>query len=161
MWMGGGMAAAPVVFPAGLHQYMQRMVAAGPPPHVSSMPGTMPFMAPPPAVQGPTLPDPYAARYLAVDHHQPPPPPPMVAPPPYTVELLNLDEFTFSYAAAAAVQFADRFQQHCLQAAMGFYQLPNPATLPPPPSAVPAASPSDGILHKRYGTPQNVNLNVM
>ena len=133
MWMGGGMAAAaaPVVFPAGVHQYMQRMVA-GPPPHVASMPG-MPFMAPP-AVQGPPLPDLYA-RYLAVDHHLPPPPPPLVAPP-YTV------------------------QQHCLQGTtMGFYQRQNPA-LPPPP-AVPAASPADGILHKKYGTPQNVNVDVM
>ncbi|XP_066356298.1 transcription factor PHYTOCHROME INTERACTING FACTOR-LIKE 13-like [Miscanthus floridulus] len=127
MWMGGGMAAAaaPVVFPAGVHQYMQRMVA-GPPPHVASMPG-MPFMAPP-AVQGPPLPDLYA-RYLAVDHHLPPPPPPPPPPPlvapPYTV------------------------QQHCLQGTtMGFYQRQNPA-LPPPP-AVPAASPADGILHKKY-----------
>ncbi|XP_025805662.1 transcription factor PHYTOCHROME INTERACTING FACTOR-LIKE 13-like isoform X2 [Panicum hallii] len=70
--MGGGMAAAaaPVMFPAGVHQYMQRMVA---PSHVASMP-RMPFMAPP-AVQSPPGADPYA-RYLAVDHLQPPPPPP-------------------------------------------------------------------------------------
>jgi phytochrome-interacting factor 4 len=139
MWMGGGMAAAaaPVVFPAGVHQYMQRMVAGPPPHHVASMPG-MPFMAPPAAVHGPPppVPDLYT-RYLAVDHHHHlPPPPPMVAPPPYTV------------------------QQHCLQGTMGFYQRQNPA-LPPPPTAVPAGSPSDGILHKKYGTPQNVNVNVM
>ncbi|CAD6267017.1 unnamed protein product [Miscanthus lutarioriparius] len=127
MWMGGGMAAAaaPVVFPAGVHQYMQRMVAGPPPHHVASMPG-MPFMAPPAAVHGPPppVPDLYA-RYLALDHHLPPPPPPLVAPP-YTV------------------------QQHCLQGTMGFYQRQNPAQPPPPPTAVPAASPSDGILHKKY-----------
>ena len=79
MWMGGGMAAAaaPVMFPAGVHQYMQRMVAS---PHVASMP-RMPFLAPP-AVQSPPGGDPYA-HYLAVDHLQPPPPPaaaPMVPP---------------------------------------------------------------------------------
>lgn len=70
MWMGGGMAAAaaPVMFPAGVHQYMQRMVA--PPHHVASMP-RMPFVAPP-AVQSSPVADPYA-RYLAVDHLQPPP----------------------------------------------------------------------------------------
>ncbi|XP_039840214.1 transcription factor PHYTOCHROME INTERACTING FACTOR-LIKE 13-like isoform X2 [Panicum virgatum] len=69
MWMGGGMAAAaaPVMFPAGVHQYMQRMVAS---PHVASMP-RMPFLAPP-AVQSPPGADPYA-HYLAVDHLQPPP----------------------------------------------------------------------------------------
>ncbi|XP_021302233.1 transcription factor PIF4 isoform X1 [Sorghum bicolor] len=123
MWMGGGMAAAaaPVVFPAGVHQYMQRMVAAGPapPPHMASMPA-MPFMAPPPAVQAPPLPDLYA-RYLAVDHHLPPLPP-MVASP-YT---------------------------HCLQSAMGFYQRQNPALPPLPAVPAPAPSPSDGILHKKY-----------
>ncbi|OEL33452.1 Transcription factor PIF3 [Dichanthelium oligosanthes] len=72
MWMGGGMAAAaaPVMFPAGVHHYMQRMAVA--PPHVASMP-RMPFMAPP-AVQSPPGADPYT-RYLAVDHLQPPPPP--------------------------------------------------------------------------------------
>jgi phytochrome-interacting factor 4 len=67
-----------VMFPAGMHQYTQRMVA---PPHVASMP-RMPFMAPP-AVPSPPVADPYA-RYLAVDHLQappPPPPPPMVPPP--------------------------------------------------------------------------------
>jgi len=79
MWMGGGMAAsaaaAPVMLPAGVHQYMQRMVAS---PHVASMP-RMPFLAPP-AVQSPPGADPYA-RYLAVDHLQPPPqPPPPAAP---------------------------------------------------------------------------------
>ncbi|RLM99951.1 transcription factor PIF4-like isoform X2 [Panicum miliaceum] len=68
MWMAA--AAAPVMFPAGVHQYMQRMVA---PSHVASMP-RMPFMAPP-AVQSPPGADPYA-RYLAVDHLQPPPAPP-------------------------------------------------------------------------------------
>nr|CAB3466466.1 unnamed protein product [Digitaria exilis] len=70
MWMGGGMAAAaaPVMFPAGVHQYMQRMVA--PPHHVASMP-RMPFVAPP-AVQSSPVADPYA-RYLAVDQLQPPP----------------------------------------------------------------------------------------
>jgi phytochrome-interacting factor 4 len=151
MWMGGGMAAAaaPVVFPAGVHQYMQRMVAAGPapPPHMASMPA-MPFMAPPPAVQAPPLPDLYA-RYLAVDHHLPPLPP-MVASP-YTVELffptlMNLPIRT------PPLLFADRFQQHCLQSAMGFYQRQNPALPPLPAVPAPAPSPSDGILHKKYGT---------
>ncbi|XP_062202716.1 transcription factor PHYTOCHROME INTERACTING FACTOR-LIKE 13-like isoform X2 [Phragmites australis] len=71
MWMGGGMAAAaaaPVMFPAGVHQYMQRM---------ASMP-RMPFMAwpavqSPPVGHMPAVADPYA-RYLAVDHLQPPSP---------------------------------------------------------------------------------------
>ncbi|XP_062204377.1 transcription factor PHYTOCHROME INTERACTING FACTOR-LIKE 13-like isoform X2 [Phragmites australis] len=74
MWMGGGMAAAgPVMFPAGLHQCMQRMVG---PPNVASMP-RMPYMAPP-AVQIPPVghmpvADPYA-HCFAVDHLQPPSP---------------------------------------------------------------------------------------
>ena len=87
MWMGGGMAAAaaPVMFPAGVHQYMQRMVAS---PHVASMP-RMPFLAPP-AVQSPPGADPYA-HYLAVDHLQPPPPPAAPMVPPRTQLNFSLD----------------------------------------------------------------------
>ncbi|KAL6643815.1 hypothetical protein ACP70R_018581 [Stipagrostis hirtigluma subsp. patula] len=71
MWMGGGMAAAPVMYPAGVHQYMQRMVG---PPHVASMP-RMPFMAPSPAVPShmPVADDPYV-RCVAVEHLPPPSP---------------------------------------------------------------------------------------
>ncbi|TVU49133.1 hypothetical protein EJB05_00427 [Eragrostis curvula] len=80
MWMGGGMAAAaaatatPVMFPAGVHQYMQQMMA---PPQVASMP-RMPFMAAaPPAQSSPVghvaVADPYA-RCLAVDRLQTPSP---------------------------------------------------------------------------------------
>jgi phytochrome-interacting factor 4 len=72
MWMGGGMAAAPVMFPTGMHQYMQRVVG---PPHVASMPRLTPFMAPAPVQSPPVghmpVTDPYARR-LAVDSLQPP-----------------------------------------------------------------------------------------
>jgi phytochrome-interacting factor 4 len=68
-WMGGGMAAAPVMFPTGMHQYMQRVVGS---PHVASMPRLPPFMAPAP-VQSPPVTDPYA-RCLVVDNLQPPAP---------------------------------------------------------------------------------------
>ncbi|KAL5224742.1 hypothetical protein ABZP36_011381 [Zizania latifolia] len=78
MWMGGGMAPPPVMFPAaGVHQYMQRMGS----PHMASMPRMPPFMAPPAGVQSSPvthmpavgMADPYA-RCLAVDHLQPPSP---------------------------------------------------------------------------------------
>ncbi|XP_039802818.1 transcription factor PHYTOCHROME INTERACTING FACTOR-LIKE 13-like isoform X2 [Panicum virgatum] len=154
MWMGGGMAAAaPVMFPAGVHQYMQRMVA---PSHVASMP-RMPFMAPP-AVQSPPGADPYA-RYLAVDHLQPPPPPAAAAP---MVPPIRRWTSATMHARMPPL-FPERFQQHYLQG-MGFYQQQqqqqqSPAPPPPPPPAVPASSlpaatartsPPDGTLHKKY-----------
>lgn len=85
MWMGGGIAAPPVMFP-GVHQYLPRMgVGMGAAAAMSSMP-RMPFMAPNapvnpvplqpgyrghmPAAVGIT--EPYA-HYLGVNHLQPTP----------------------------------------------------------------------------------------
>ncbi|CAL4897875.1 unnamed protein product [Urochloa decumbens] len=129
MWMSGGMAAAaaaPVMFPAGVHQYMQRMAVG--PPHVASMP-RMPFMAPP-AVQSPAaaVADPYA-RYLAVDHLQPAAPPPMV-----------------QQHYLQGMGFYHHHQQQ---------QSPALTAPPAPAGSLPAAtarttSPSDGNLHKKY-----------
>jgi phytochrome-interacting factor 4 len=64
MWMGGGMAAPPVMFP-GMHQYLPQM-------------GTrMPFMPPqwvvPGAQPGHRMPEHYAHFLGAVNHLQPPP----------------------------------------------------------------------------------------
>ncbi|CAL5092406.1 unnamed protein product [Urochloa decumbens] len=129
MWMSGGMAAAaaPVMFPAGVHQYMQRMAVG--PPHVASMP-RMPFMAPP-AVQSPAaaaVADPYA-RYLAVDHLQPAAPPPMV-----------------QQHYLQGMGFYHHQQQQ---------QSPALTAPPAPAGSLPAAtarttSPSAGNLHKKY-----------
>jgi len=125
MWMGGGMAAAaaPVMFPAGVHQYMQRMVAS---PHVASMP-RMPFLAPP-AVQSPPGADPYA-RYLAVDHLQPLQPPPAAAPMHYL----------------QGMGFYQQQQSPALPP-------PPPPAVPATslPAATARTSPPDGTLHKKY-----------
>ncbi|CAN6338919.1 unnamed protein product [Urochloa humidicola] len=126
MWMGGGMAAAaaPVMFPAGVHQYMQRMAVG--PPHVASMP-RMPFMAPPP-VQSPAaaVADPYA-RYLAVDHLQP-------AAPPSMVQQHYLPAMGF-------------YQQQQQSPAL---PLPPPPSTAVPAATARAALPPDSIQHKKY-----------
>jgi len=124
MWMGGGMAAAaaPVMFPAGVHQYMQRMVAS---PHVASMP-RMPFLAPP-AVQSPPGGDPYA-HYLAVDHLQPPPPP-----------------------AAAPMHYLQGMGFYQQQQSPALPPPPPPAVPATSlPAATARTSPPDGTLHKKY-----------
>jgi len=123
MWMGGGMAAAaaPVMFPAGVHQYMQRMVAS---PHVASMP-RMPFLAPP-AVQSPPGGDPYA-HYLAVDHLQPPPPP-----------------------AAAPMHYLQGMGFYQQQQSPALPPPPPPAVPATSlPAATARTSPPDGTLHKK------------
>ncbi|CAN6356961.1 unnamed protein product [Urochloa humidicola] len=124
MWMGGGMAAAaaPVMFPAGMHQYMQRMAVATP--HVASMP-RMPFMAPPAVQQSPPVADPYAG-YLAVDHLQP------AAPPPPMVQQHYLQGMGFYH--------------HQQQSPV----LPPPPSPAGPAATTRTTLPSDGNLHKKY-----------